>query len=334
MTRRHWKRLGVGLLAIVLAALAYWAIGIAPPNYGWSHNWIAIAEKPDKPVDVFFLIPTLWRRVLPFEPTLASVHDPTLRAGAPLCFEGFATAFATVGNLYAPYYRQFDAGTFLAADAATRLKLENGPTKADVLRAFDYFIQHYNHGRPFILLGHSQGADMMRYLLAEYMPAHPDVYRRMIAAYPIGYSITTDYLAANPHLKFAQGATDTGVIISYNTEAPEISAPSRLILPQALAINPINWKRDGTPAPASENLGSRFYDETTKTFIVRRGVADATVDAVRGVVICSTAPPDQYGSPLFPRGSFHFYDIPFYYFNLRANAEQRTAAFLQQQKAK
>ena len=34
------------------------------------------------------------------------------------------------------------------------------------------------------------------------------------AAYIIGFSITSDYLAANPHLRFARGESDAGVIIS------------------------------------------------------------------------------------------------------------------------
>lgn len=35
----------------------------------------------------------------------------------------------------------------------------------------------------------------MRNILAEYMKEHPDLYKRMIAAYVIGYSVTGAYLA-------------------------------------------------------------------------------------------------------------------------------------------
>ena len=41
--------------------------------------------------------------------------------------------------------------------------------------------------------------------------------KRMVAAYPIGYAVTKDFLARTG-LKFAEGATDTGVIVSWNTE--------------------------------------------------------------------------------------------------------------------
>jgi hypothetical protein len=50
------------------------------------------------------------------------------------------------------------------------------------------------------------------------MAENPKVYDNMIAAYVIGYSVTEDDLIKYPHLKFAESAKDTGVIISYNTE--------------------------------------------------------------------------------------------------------------------
>ena len=100
----------------------------------------------------------------------------------------------------------------------------------DAFAAFDYYIKNYNNGRPFILASHSQGSNVMIFLLAEYMKEHPEVYKKMIAAYVIGYSVTDDYLAKNPHLKFAEGADDTGVIISYNTEAPSIPGKNPVVL--------------------------------------------------------------------------------------------------------
>ena len=52
----------------------------------------------------------------------------------------------------------------------------------DALAAFDYYIRHYNQGRPFVLVGHSQGSAMTKLILFDYLSARPDVYRRMVAA--------------------------------------------------------------------------------------------------------------------------------------------------------
>jgi hypothetical protein len=61
-----------------------------------------------------------------------------------------------------------------------------GVPKTDIIAAFDYYIKNLNDGRPFILAGHSQGSIMILEILASYMKANPEVYRRMIAAYAIG----------------------------------------------------------------------------------------------------------------------------------------------------
>jgi hypothetical protein len=42
----------------------------------------------------------------------------------------------------------------------------------------------------------------------------------MIAAYVVGLSTTLDYLHWNPHLMFAEGPDDTGVLASWKTEPP------------------------------------------------------------------------------------------------------------------
>ena len=85
------------------------------------------------------------------------------------------------------------------------------------------------------------------------MKDNPKVYERMIAAYVIGYSITPDYLAQNPHLKFAEGPGDTGVTISAMIwRTLRLTEPIRL-LPGVIAINPITWTRNETPATAEQN---------------------------------------------------------------------------------
>ena len=144
---------------------------------------------------------------------------------------GQATAFETFANIYAPYYRQVDARYSLSQPLAEQDKIIGGIPYSDARAAFDYYIKNCNGNRPFILAGHSQGSNVLIYLLSDYMKENPKVYARMIAAYIIGYSVTDSYLARNPHLKFAAGPDDTGVIISYNTEGPVASMASPVVLP-------------------------------------------------------------------------------------------------------
>lgn len=124
----------------------------------------------------------------------------------------------------------------------------------------------------------------------------------MIAAYAIGYSITKEDLEAYPYLKFASGESDTGVIVSWNTEGPknvEENAPNAVILPNAISINPLNWKLDDTYALASEeNLGSLMLNEEASDYEITDVGADALVDsedmlAVENVLVNKKEIPEE-----------------------------------------
>jgi hypothetical protein len=245
-----------------------------------------------------------------------------------LAFYKQATAFETVGNIYAPYYRQGDITYILSLSSLEeRDKFVGGIPKSDIFAAFDYYIKHYNNGRPFIIASHSQGSATARFLLSDYMKENPDVYSRMIAAYIIGDTVTDEYLAKNPHLKFAEGPDDTGVIISYNTEAPTIEGNNPLVFPGAISINPITWTREEKIATAKQNLGSRVENAQGQTVSVKN-YADARVNKTRGVVI-TTVDAETLDTTPWPKGVYyHTYDYPFYYYNIRENAENRTKNFL------
>ncbi|MDL2253079.1 DUF3089 domain-containing protein [Ruminococcaceae bacterium OttesenSCG-928-I18] len=308
---------------------------IEPADYADADNWMAVAEAPEKPVDVFVLYPTAWQRQQG-EKILCPVDHEGMRLGAQAFLDDRASCMREVGNVFAPYYRQMDATYLLGLPIEEQNQYIRGASKTDVLAAFDYYIQHYNEGRPFLLFSHSQGSSMSIELLKDYMEEHPEVYERMVAAYVIGYAVTEGDLEENPHLRFAQGADDTGVIISYNTEAPEIGGDNPVWLEGAIAINPINWKRDGTEAPAEESLGSHIQVDGAYQRVEH--LANAAVDTERGVVVCSSVDTEEFSLPapldtVFPSGVYHGSDIDFYYYNLAENGQVRTDAFLRENDA-
>ena len=61
-----------------------------------------------KDVDVFYIYPTSYDPPVKNEPYTCAVDDQSMLAGSKIAFEVQATAFETVGNIYAPYYRQVD----------------------------------------------------------------------------------------------------------------------------------------------------------------------------------------------------------------------------------
>jgi hypothetical protein len=307
------------------------------PNFANSSNWLALPTKTTKKVDVFYLSDTTYQKASASAPNIGPIDEPQMQAGAKQMFSRTATAFETVANIYAPYNRQVDAQYKSTLPIPQQLSLEAGIPTSDAVSAFDYYIKHLNHGRPFILAGHSQGSNLLANILSGYMKKNPDLYRRMIAAYVIGYSITSDYMAQNPQLKFAEGPSDTGVIISYNTEAQAMKVTNPVTMPGGIAINPITWTTSEELATAAQNLGGIAINPETGYAVVDASgnpvkvqhYADAQVNKTRGVVICSTADPNQLapGNSAIAAGIYHPYDYPFYYFDIRVNAENRVAQY-------
>lgn len=294
-------------------------------DYSKTQNWLKIPSTIDKDVDIFYFYPTAWT---PKENDgdICEINNASMLASAISAYNRQATAFETVGNIYAPYYRQ------VSILASNREEIADGIPTLDGIAAFDYYIKNYNNGRPYILAGHSQGSQVLSNLLSSYMKENPDVYERMIAAYVIGWPITAEYLTANPHLKFAEGADDTGVIISYNTQSPNVLSGENIIMSDkvGVVINPINWKRDETLATTLEGLGSFMPDMNTLESIAVPQYADAKIDIEKGVLICSTADEDDLYpiTQYFGRGIYHSFDYSFYYQNIRQNAADRTENFL------
>ena len=314
----------------VVASIAS-ASGPNTIDYSQSRYWLSLPASPAKSVDIFYVYPTVWKKASG-DPQICEINNTSMVAGATRQFQAQATAFEPVGNIFAPYYRQASTD-ILTLPFDQQQAIVKGIPKTDVFAAFDYYIKNLNNGRPFILAGHSQGSNILVYLLSEYMGQHPDVYRRMIVAYVIGYSITPEYLVQNPHLKFATGPDDTGVIVSYNTEAPVLQMPENpVVLPGALVINPITWSTDETLAPASQNAGSvQLNPDATVVLdsVPVMNYADAKIDTSRFALICSSV--DQQSlvaiSQMAALGVYHNFDYDFYYFNLRQNAMNRVNKF-------
>ncbi len=298
-----------------------------PVDYYDDDNWHIRQTDGDKATDVIYLYPTMYaigKASKEGVDDLSDIDDKEMRKKAAEVADRHTAVFTDSCNVYVPFYRQLTVSCIIDL-------LDNNPqavaycASQDLTDALDYYFENCNEGKPFILAGHSQGSIMLTMLLADYMKQHPEYLENMIAAYVIGYSVTKDYLEANPHLKFAEGADDTGVIVSYNTEGPENADERNCVVREgSVCINPVNWKTDSTYASASENLGSLNSDGQ-----IEFGLADAQIDPDRGVVVCTTADPKLYTSKgkVFGPQSYHKSEYALYYMNLKKNIATRIAAF-------
>ncbi len=296
-------------------------------DYSQAENWLSCPTEITKPVDVFYIYPT----VTGFRPEteVCDMNDTMMIAGAQMVRQIQTGVFDESCNVFMPYYRQIS----MPKPGSDYSAIIDYVSKFDATDALDYFLNNLNQGRPFILAGHSQGASTLIALLENYMTKHPEALSRMVAAYPIGFAVTKDWLAKTG-LKFAEGATDTGVIVSWNTEGPanlEAGVKNMTLAPGGISINPINWKRDDTYADVKENLGSLTYDGK----LVTPGIADARVDTVRGSVVVTTIADKKLyaipadGAAMFGPESYHLHDYGFFFNNLKQNVADRIKAYME-----
>lgn len=316
------------LLLLLLLSILLYSCKETNIDYSDKNNWLQISEDKNNEVDVFYLYPTVWYGEGTNKDFVCPIDFKPMRENATNALISQSTIFEEVGNIYAPFYRQADALYILDTNnnIKNKEKYFNDIPKKDALAAFDYFIKNYNNNKPFILIGHSQGAMMIKEILIDYFKTNENLMNRLVAAYIIGYSVTTNDLEKNPHLKFARSEYDTGVIISYNTESSIFNGYNPTLLEGAIAINPITWTLEEDEATKEKSLGSCFFAGTNYNIV--KNFASAKVDKKRGVIKCDSINADDfYIDGMFEKGNYHVYDIALYYNDLKENARKRVGAF-------
>ena len=290
----------------------------ARPDYSDAFSWVARPQTPQRAVDVFYVYPTIY---LGTSPENMDIADPALRENAEGLMVAQAAVYSSHADLFAPFYRQQSAALQSMDPGNAGIDAFEDPAfqvgAGDVERAFDYYLQHRDADRPFILAGHSQGTMTLIHLMRRRF-SDPDLRKRLVAAYLIGYSVTKDDVAKYPWMRLARGSNDTGVIITYNTEGAD-AGDSPVLLAGALAVNPLSWSTDAAIAGSHANLGARFFDDATGELIEEiPEFAAAHVDADRGVLIATDMKtPESERIDLvhmgrWPQGVFHRFDYAFW----------------------
>ena len=297
---------------------------IGETDYTQPENWAYYRQGDGKDADLFLLCPTVDTR----DEMNMSLSDEELRQNFCRALEMERGIYEDAARMYAPYYRQASMKAYSLEPDAREPYLEIA--YEDVSRAFAYYLTNENNGRPIILAGFSQGADMCCRLLEEYF-GDETLQSRLVAVYAIGWHSDEAMTVQYPQIRPAQGELDTGVVISFDCEAPEVEDTD--ICPKGMrsvCINPLNWKIDSTPADKTENLGACFTDDSGEIQHETPGFCGAYIDEERGVLKVPDVAPADYPPivPGLPEGAFHVYDYQFFYRNLQKNVADRLDAYL------
>ncbi len=106
-----------------------------------------------------------------------------------LAAESQAARFASVCRVYAPLYRQMTLASIAAFATGADVTQPGMLAYRDVRDAWRHYLATWNKGRPFVLLGHSQGSLMIQQLIAREIETNPAVARRMKLAIIPGYNL-------------------------------------------------------------------------------------------------------------------------------------------------
>lgn len=240
----------------------------AEPDYATDLMWVNYCnDVTGEGADVFY-VPSTWEYDWTTPDGLichyADPSRPDHRADMKIEIDGVADYMSPGNNFYSPFYRHVTLDTWATLNEDTINSRYFAVSFPDVKHAFDHFIHNFNSERPFILAGFSQGGKSV----VELMKTMPDsLQSRMIAAYVMGYKITPADTITAPWIKTAEGATDTGVTICYNSVSDVRYTKPIVSEPNVMAINPVNWVTDATPATLDDTITVTLHP-TAKVLVV------------------------------------------------------------------
>ena len=248
------KKLIVSIALALSAAPAFSQPGAAPEPVDYSNqsNWLCLPGRADdacaRPlptaalnpngygsvgqvtpardasIDCFYIYPTISR-----DPGENSDLNAGLEEQAVTAIQ-FAR-FASICRPFAPIYRQATLASLLRAMASgsTRPAESMDVAYRDVLAAWRHYLQHHNQGRPFVLIGHSQGTVHLSRLLAAEIEGSPAA-GRMLSALLIGFNIEVPQGQAVGgtfrRTPLCTRAGQTGCVITYVSFRAEAPPPA------------------------------------------------------------------------------------------------------------
>ena len=224
------------------------------PDYSSEKMWYNVLDNDESGVDVFY-IPSTWEfDWLTADSQICHYADITNEkhlADMSIEMRKASLYMADGTRFYSPFYRHITLDTWATLDEEIINARYHGVVFKDIQNAFNYYLNNYNEHRPFILAGFSQGGKSV----VELMKTMPEnVRNRMVAAYVLGYKVTSEDVAVAPWIREAKDSIDTGVTICYNSVSDVKYTKDILCKDNIMCINPVNWHTDSTPAVLHDTI--------------------------------------------------------------------------------
>jgi hypothetical protein len=316
------------------------------PDYTLASNWLArpgatddpsqwrpdgIAAGSSGPAAVFFIHPTTYLETDRWNAPLEAGGGTEFRTR--LFVQSQASAFNGIGKIWAPRYRQAAYGAFLLKSGDAEKALDFA--YRDVAAAFEQFVREAGD-RPIVLAAHSQGALHLERLLKEKVAGKP-IARRIVAAYVVGWPISTTSDLPALGLPACRIAEQTGCVLSWMTFGDPPN-PEFILRDwektmgfnggdrrqqDALCVNPISGIQNSA-ASAADNPGTLIPSADLRSATLQVGTVGAHCD--KGLLILDGIP-QAPGGFVLPGNNYHAYDYALFWGSIRRDAERRLAAW-------
>lgn len=278
-------------------------------------------NQADAEVDVFYIYPTIYTGKKGQDQWNAPVDDSEFNESVDkTAILNQASVFNGAGKIYAPRYRQAHIHAYF-----TRNKIANQKSfalaYADLKAAFEYYLDNYNNGRPFIIASHSQGTTHAGPLMKEFIDGKP-LANQLVAAYTVGIEVPADYFT---ELKACETPEETGCFCGWRTWERGYLPRNHPKGNNYVVTNPLNWTIDTTYADVSLNKGGVLYK-------FNKGVKTKLVDAQVHDGVLWVKKPKFFGSAFIKMKNYHIADFNLFYVNIRENAILRVKHFLEENK--
>lgn len=305
------------------------------PDYSNEKNWMALPTRHDvgdtvppgcpipenqanAKVDVFYVNPTVY---LVGGPWNASLDDKKVNEKSEACVKNQATPFNACARVYAPRYRQAVLRAFTGKQPERFAALDTA--YSDIKKAFQYYLDHYNQGRPILLAGHSQGGYHVQRLLHDFFEGKP-LKEKLVAAYPIGFPIPVNEYKDIP---VGDSARQTGCFVTWNTVywgQQTVYAYTRY--KGCACVNPVSWRQNGNTVPYVRHQGGvKFEFGKVDSALCETQVHDH-------LLWIRFSRPFEAAAYWHTGTNYHVSDVNLFYMDIRKNAMERVEAYYQPKK--
>ncbi|MAV79197.1 MAG: hypothetical protein CMC22_03235 [Flavobacteriaceae bacterium] len=298
------------------------------PDYSESKSWAVLPGKyprvlkgfekikRDQKADVFYIYPTLFsdKNVSDWN---ANIWTSSIRQDVfDTAVKYQASAWQNAGDLYVPFYRQAHYRIFVEPDnkmvrTAWEIAYE------DVKNAFQYYLKHYNKGKPIIIASHSQGSMHAKRLIKEFFDSKP-IRNQLVAAYLIGARVLpSEFNTIQP----LEDPKATGGFISWNAyKMNKLPKNYNNWFQGGVTTNPITWDTQNTSKKSNHkgllSKDLKLYPKSLNIELVD-GILWTSLPEIPGRIFLSLIK------------NYHFADINLFWKDIEQNAIARVESWYQ-----